>query len=63
MIYLLVIVILLSGVITLAILSGYKCKRKTHYKGLSAEEMGTAHKNKKSRKERKLKNGRRKDYH
>lgn len=55
MIYLLVIVILLSGVITLAILSGYKCKRKTHYKGLSAEEMGTAHKNKKSRRERKRK--------
>jgi len=55
MIYLLVIVILLSGVIKLAILSGYKCKRKTHYKGLSAEEMGTTHKNKKSRRERKRK--------
>ena len=51
MIYLLVIIILLCGVITLAILSGYECKRKTHYKGLSAEEMGTAHKNKKSRRE------------
>lgn len=33
----------------------YKTKLKTSNKGLSAEEMGTAHKNKKSRKERKRK--------
>ena len=30
-------------------------KQKIRYKGLSAEEMGTAHKNKKSRRERKQK--------
>jgi hypothetical protein len=55
--YLLVVAILLSGVITLAILSspGKREKLKTPNKGLSAEEMGTAHKNKKSRRERKRK--------
>ena len=55
--YLLVIAILLSGVITLSILSslGKREKLKTPNKDLSAEEMGTTHKNKKTRKERKRK--------
>ena len=36
-------------------LGEYRNNLKTNNKGLSAEEMGTAHKNKKSRKERKRK--------
>lgn len=52
MIYLFSLIILLVIVISLS-KKNKEVKRKSRYKGLSAEEMGTAHKNKKSRRERK----------